>query len=73
MYKTTNYLFAAYLQTKEGGSSKIKKVEKKKPGRATFFFDIDDEVAQGLKVAFHDSVCYEFEETRKKTISLAYD
>ena len=73
MYKTTNYLFAAYLQTKEGGGRKINKVERIKPGRAIFFFDIDDEVAQGLKVKFHESVCYEFEETRKKTISLAYD
>ena len=72
MYSTTNYLFAAYLQTSEGGK-KLAKVEKIKPGKAVFFFDISKETADNLKTKFHKSVCWEFEDKRKKTISLAYD
>ena len=73
MYSTTNYLFAAFLQTSEGGDYKMSKVVKIKPGKAVFYFDLTKEKADDLKMKFHNSVCWEFEDKRKKTISLAYD
>jgi hypothetical protein len=73
MYKTSNYLFATYLQTEECGKIDIKKVEKIKPGRAYFYFDITSDQAEEYKLKFHKSICLEFEEKRKKTISLAFD
>lgn len=72
MYYTKNYLFAAYLQTREGGSHSIVKVEKIKPGKAQFFFDISREDADALMLQFHDSDYMRFEEIRKNTINLAY-
>jgi hypothetical protein len=71
-YCTVNYLFATYLQTKEGGAFKIQRVEKVRPGKAKFFFDISEEEAERLKFKFHNSSCSEFEEFRKRTIDLAY-
>lgn len=72
MYSTVNYLFAAYLQTKEGGSHRITKIDKIKPGKARFHFDITDKDAEGLQFKFHNSTCSEFESIRKQTIDLAY-
>jgi len=69
---TVNYLFAAYLQTSEGGFHKIVKVEKVKPGKARFHFKISPEEAEKLQLQFHASVCSEFESLRKSTINLAY-
>lgn len=71
-FYTVNYLFAAYLQTKEAGSHKIVKVEKVRPGKAKFHFDISHEQAEQLQLQFHQSVCSEFEALRKLTINLAY-
>jgi len=73
VYYTVNYLLAAYLQTEECGNIEIAKTEKIKNGRAKFYFNITPEEAEKFKVQFHDSICYEFESKRKKTISLAYD
>ena len=72
MWSTVNYLFAAYLQTSEGGGHKITKVEKMRPGKAKFFFSLSVDEAEALQMRFHNSVCAEFEEFRKKTINLAY-
>lgn len=71
-YVTVNYLFASYLQTSEAGSHKIKKVEKIKPGKAKFFFEITEEQATELKHRFHDSVCSEFERCRRYIIDLSH-
>jgi hypothetical protein len=72
MYGTVNYLFATYLQTKEGGGHKIAKIEKIRPGKARFYFDIKPDEAEKLQMSFHGSVCSEFESLRKATIDLAY-
>jgi hypothetical protein len=72
MFFTVNYLLATYLQTKEGGGHKIARVEKLKPGKAKFFFNITSEEAEKMQLKFHDSCCAEFEATRKSTIDLAY-
>lgn len=72
MFYTVNYLFATYLQTKEGGSHKISKVEKVRPGKARFFFELTQDQAEQLQFQFHQSVCSEFESLRKATINLAY-
>lgn len=69
---TVNYLFATYLQTREAGSNKIVKVEKIKAGKAKFYFDISKTKADELQLAFHSSICNEFESLRKATIDLAY-
>lgn len=71
-YFTVNYLFAAYLQTREGGSLKIVKIEKIRPGKARFYFDISPEDAERRQMSFHNSTCAEFEAMRKSTIDLAY-
>jgi hypothetical protein len=71
-WSTVNYLFAAYLQTSEAGANKITKVEKLRPGKAKFYFDLTEARAIELQMRFHDSICSEFEDLRKKTISLAY-
>jgi hypothetical protein len=71
-FHTVNYLFASYLQTREGGGHKIVRVEKVKPGKAKFYFNISDEDAKKLQLSFHNSVCSEFEQIRKLTIDLAY-
>jgi len=73
MYKTTNYLFATFLQTKACGELKIVKVEKLQPGRAVFHFDITNDEAEEYKLKFHKSCCLDFEKKRKDTISLAHD
>ncbi len=72
MYYTVNYLFAAFLQTKAGGGHRIQKVEKVRPGKAKFYFDLTKEEVDGWQLKFHNSCCMEFEATRKKTIDLAY-
>jgi hypothetical protein len=72
MFATVNYLFAAYLQTKEGGGYKIAKIEKIRPGKAKFYFEISDAEAEERQLAFHKSSCSEFEAMRKATINLAY-
>ena len=72
MFSTVNYLLATYLQTKEGGSHPIGKVEKVRPGKARFFFEISEEEAEKRRLQFHKSSCSEFESLRKKTIDLAY-
>ena len=69
---TVNYLFAAYLQTKEAGGHKIAKVEKVKPGKAKFYFNISEDEAKKLQLNFHNSSCSEFEQIRKLTIDLCY-
>jgi len=72
MFYTVNYLFATYLQTKEAGSHKISKVEKLRPGKAKFYFEITPDQAEQLQFNFHQSICSEFESLRKQTINLAY-
>lgn len=72
MWFTVNYLLATYLQTKEGGNHKIERVEKVKPGKAKFFFNITSEEAEKAQLKFHSSSCAEFEAIRKSTIDLAY-
>ena len=72
MYFTVNYLLATYLQTREGGGHKIQKVEKIRPGKAKFFFEITDDYAKEMQIKFHNSVCSEFEALRKSSIDLAY-
>jgi hypothetical protein len=72
MFKTVNYLFATYLQTAEAGGNKIKEVKKLRPGKAEFYFDIEDKDAKELQLKFHESSCSEFERLRKQTIDLAY-
>jgi hypothetical protein len=69
---TVNYLLATYLQTKEGGGHKIVKVEKIKPGKAKFFFNISSDEAERMQLKFHSSCCAEFEAIRKSTIDLGY-
>ena len=71
-YYTVNYLFASYLQTKEGGEHKIVKVDKVRPGKAQFYFDLTKEEAEKVKLKFHNSCCSEFEQIRKQTIDLCY-
>jgi len=73
MYYTVNYLFATFLQSKAGGDHKIQKVEKVRLGRAKFYFNLTKEELDGHQLKFHNSCCTEFEDLRKKTISLAYD
>lgn len=72
MFSTVNYLFAAYLQTSEGGRHKIAKVEKIRPGKARFFFDISLAKGDELQIKFHNSICSEFEQMRKSTIDLSW-
>lgn len=72
LYWTVNYLFAAYLQTREAGGNKIARVEKIKPGKAKYFFDISPDLAEKHQLAYHQSVCSEFESIRKATIDLSY-
>lgn len=72
MYYTVNYLFAAYLQTRVGGGHKIQKVEKVRPGKAKFYFDLSKEEIDSCQLKFHNSCCVEFEAMRKATIDLAY-
>lgn len=72
MYYTVNYLLASYLQTQEGGAHKIVKVEKMRPGKAKFYFDVPPEEAEKIQLRFHNSSCSEFEQIRKQTIDLAY-
>jgi hypothetical protein len=72
VFETVNYLFAAYLQTQEGGSHQIKRVEKLRPGKAKFFFDISPEQIEALQLKFNQSVCLEFENKRRATMDLAY-
>ena len=72
MYSTVNYLLATYMQTKEGGGHKIVKIEKIRPGKARFFFDVNPNDAESLQMRFHSSTCSEFESLRKQTIDLAY-
>lgn len=71
-YCTVNYLFAAYLQTKEAGSHTLVRFEKIHRGKAKFFFAISEEQADTLKLQFHQSACSEFERLRKYTIDLSY-
>jgi len=72
MYFTVNYLFATYLQTREGGAHKVQKVEKLRPGKAKFFFAITPDEAEEIQLRFHKSPAAEFEALRKATIDLAY-
>lgn len=72
MFFTVNYLFASYLQTREAGGHKIVRVEKVKPGKAKFYFNISEDEAKKLQLDFHNSICSEFEQIRKLTIDLAY-
>lgn len=72
MWYTVNYLFAAYLQTKTAGENKVQKVEKVRPGKAKFYFDLTKEEVDAQQLKFHNSCCMEFEAVRKKTIDLAY-
>jgi hypothetical protein len=60
------------LQTREAGSHKIVKVEKIKAGKAKFYFAISKKLADELQLAYHKSVCSEFEALRKQTIDLCY-
>lgn len=69
---TVNYLFATYLQTKEGGGLKIVKIEKLRPGKARFYFDLTPAEAEKAQIKYHNSSCAEFESLRKATIDLAY-
>lgn len=72
LYVTVNYLFAAFLQTRECGGHQIQRVEKVRPGKAKFFFSITEKEAERLKLKFLSSSCSEFERLRKYTIDLAY-
>lgn len=72
MYFTVNYLLAAYFQTKEGGAHKIVRVDKVRPGKAKFYFDIEKEKAEEIQLRFHNSCCAEFEALRKSSIELCY-
>ena len=72
MYYTVNYLLATYLQTEEGGGNKIARVEKVRPGKAKFYFDVSPEEAEKIQLKFHNSRASEFEQLRKQTIDLAY-
>lgn len=72
LFCTVNYLLATFLQTTEGGRHKIVKVEKVRPGKAKFYFDINPKEADELQLKFQYSVCSEFESLRKQTIDLAY-
>jgi len=72
LYCTVNYLFAAYLQTKEAGAHQLVRFEKIHRGKAKFFFSITEDQASALKLKFHQSPCSEFERLRKYTIDLAY-
>jgi hypothetical protein len=72
LFETVNYLFAAYLQTNEGGRHKVVKVEKLRPGKAKFFFELTPEQAEDLQFKFHQSICLEFEQKRRATMDLAY-
>jgi hypothetical protein len=69
---TVNYLLATFLQTREGGGYKIERVEKLKPGRARFYFNITSEEAEKRQLQFHSSSCAEFEAIRKNTIDLCF-
>lgn len=71
-YYTVNYLFATYLQHPAGGSHRVTRVEKVRPGKARFYFDLDRKVAEELALQFHDSPLMQFETLRKHTIDLAY-
>jgi len=71
-FYTVNYLFAAYLQTRDGGSHKIKRVEKVRPGKARFYFEISPDKAEEIQLKFHNSQASEFEHLRKQTIDLCY-
>jgi len=71
-FYTVNYLFATYLQTSEAGRHKVQRVEKIRPGKAKFYFDITEELAKELQLKFHNSVCAEFEALRKSSIDMAY-
>jgi hypothetical protein len=72
LWFTVNYLLATYLQTREGGDHKVHHVEKIRPGKAKFFFEVTREQAEEIQLRFHNSVCSEFEAKRKVTIDLAY-
>lgn len=72
MFSTVNYLFATYLQTKEGGNHKIARIEKVRPGKAKFYFELTPDQAEELQLRFHNSICSEFEQLRKQTIDLCY-
>lgn len=72
LYCTVNYLFAAYLQTKEAGEKRMIRFEKVRAGKAKFFFELSDKEAERLKLQFHHSICFEFERLRKATIDLSY-
>jgi hypothetical protein len=69
---TVNYLFAAWLQTREAGSNRIQKVDVIRPGKAKFFFDLTEDKAAELKLMWVNSPCSEFERLRKYTVDLAY-
>lgn len=71
-YYTVNYLFAAYLQHPAGGGYRVVRVEKVRPGKAKFYFEIDRAAADALFLKFHASDLLEFETIRKRTIDLAY-
>ena len=71
-YHIVNYLFAAYLQTRDGGGHKILRVEKVRPGKAKFYFEISHEQAEKIQLQFHNRIASEFEQIRKQTIDLAY-
>ena len=72
MFETVNYLFAAFLQTKDGGSHRVVRVEKLRPGKAKFYFDITPAEAEELQFRFHQSAALEFENKRRATMDLAY-
>lgn len=72
MFKTVNYLFATYLQTREAGGHKVKNVKKIRAGKAEFYFEMNEDEAEKLQLQFHESSCSEFERLRKQTIDLCY-
>jgi len=72
MIYTINYLLAAYLQTQEGGGNKIVRVEKVRPGKAKFFFNITPEEYEEIQLKFRYSAASEYEQVRKQTIDLCY-
>lgn len=72
MVYTINYLLATYLQTQDGGAHKIQKVEKVRPGKAKFFFNVTPEEHEKIKLKFHSSAAAEYEQVRKRTIDLCY-